>query len=393
VRIAQVCPYSARGGVQSHVRHLARHLSSRGHEVLVLAAGPLERRAASDAHVPEIPCTAGWQPNLRTVGSSIRVPYNGTLAPICLQLRGARAVRQALREFQPDVVHVHEPYVPGVSLAAVWFARAPIVATFHAYCPPSLDACLYRLASECLWPIRRRLAMRLSVSRAAASFAASKVRGPVHVVPNGVDVESFARARPAPLPPGRKLLFVGRLDPRKGFEVAVRGFARLCDRRDDLLLLVAGTGPCQRALHDVPASVRRRIVMLGEVDDDRLPSIYAAADVFIAPAVGRESFGTVLLEAMAARRPIVATDIDGYREVVRSGVDALLVAPRDAQALADAVGRILDTPALASRLAASARDRVQQFSWDVVTDAVERSYCAVVRTSHVNPAAVVVASR
>ena len=226
-----MCPYSwsARGGVQTHVRHLAGHLSRRGHEVLVLAAGSLGRHAAKLEPAARNRGTAGCWPNVRMVGSSIRVPFNGSLAPICVQLQGARAVRQALRQFEPDVVHVHEPFVPGVSLSAVWFAHAPIVATFHAYCPPSLDACVYRLASDLLWPIRRRVVLRLSVSRAAASCAASKVGGPVHVVPNGVDVELFARARPAPLPRGRKLLFVGRLDPRKGFDVAVRGFVRLCE--------------------------------------------------------------------------------------------------------------------------------------------------------------------
>ena len=390
-----MCPYSwsARGGVQTHVRHLSRHLSSRGHEVLVLAAGPLGRRVASVEPAAEKGGTAGCWPNVRMVGSSISVPFNGSRAPICVQLQGARAVRQALLQFRPDVVHAHEPFVPGVSLSAVWFARAPVVATFHAYCPPSLDACLYGLASQCLWPIRRRLAVRFSVSQAAASFAASRVGGAVRVVPNGIDVELFARARPAPLPPGRKLLFVGRLDPRKGFDVAVRGFARLCDRYEDLVLLVAGAGPCQGEVDRVPPAVRHRIVMLGEVDDGQLPSIYAAADVFIAPAVGRESFGTVLLEAMAAGRAIVATDIEGYREVVRADVDALVVGARDSQGLADAIGRILENPALASRLSLSARDRVQQFAWSVVTDAVEHAYREVVRTRVVNAAVVNVARR
>src|SRR5205814_1903932 len=128
---------------------------------------------------------------------------------------------------------------------------------------------------------------------------------------------------------------------------------------------------CRSEVDRVPRAVRRRIVMLGDVDEDRLPAIYAAADVFIAPAIGQESFGTVLLEAMAAGRPIVASDIEGYREVVRDGVDALTVAPRDERAIADAVGPILDNPALARRLALSARDRVTQFAWGVVTDAVE----------------------
>jgi phosphatidylinositol alpha-mannosyltransferase len=381
-----VCPYSwsARGGVQTHVRHLSRHLSARGHEVLVLAAGPVGRPIAGVEPTRENPGTPAERADVRLVGSSIRVPFNGSLAPVCVQLQGVRAVRKALLEFQPDVVHVHEPFVPGVSLSAVWFARAPVVATFHAYCPPSLDACLHSLVTQCLRPIRRRVTAQLSVSQAAASCAASKVGGAVHVVPNGVDIETFARARPASLTPGRTLLFVGRLDRRKGFDVAVRGFARLCDRYDDLVLLVAGAGPCQGEVDAVPQAVRRRILMLGDVDEGQLPSIYAAADVFIAPAVGGESFGTVLLEAMAAGRPIVATDIAGYREVVRADVDALVVGPRDPLALADAIGRILDDAALASRLGLSARDRVQQFAWDAVTDAVERVYGVVVRTSVVN---------
>jgi phosphatidylinositol alpha-mannosyltransferase len=358
-----------------------------------LAAGPLGRRVARVEPVTESSGTAREWPKVLTVGSSIRVPFNGSLAPICVQLQGARAVRQALLQFQPDVVHVHEPFVPGVSLSAVWFARAPVVATFHAYCPPSLDACLYSLAAQCFWPIRRRVAVRLSVSQAAASYAASRMGGAMHVVPNGVDVEAFAGARPALLTSGRKLLFVGRLDRRKGFDVAVRAFARLCDRYDDLVLLVAGAGPCQTEVDRLPQAVRQRIVMLGDVDEARLPSIYAAADVFIAPAVGGESFGIVLLEAMAAGRPIVATDIEGYREVVRAEVDALVVGPRDAHGLADAIGRILEDPALASRLSLSARDRVQQFAWTVVTDAVERAYCEVVRTSVVSPAEMNVVGR
>ncbi|MGH9387684.1 MAG: glycosyltransferase family 4 protein [Vicinamibacterales bacterium] len=380
MKIVQVCPYSwsARGGVQTHVRQLSRHLSGRGHEVLVLAAGPVGRRAARVEPAAETTGAAGGWPKLRLVGSSMCVPFNGSLAPICLQPTGALAVRQALRQFQPDLVHVHEPFVPGVSMSAVWFARAPVVATFHAYCPSSLDASLYTLAAHCFWPIRRRVAVQLSVSQAAASYAASRVGGAMHVVPNGVDVEAFERECPASLTSKRKLLFVGRLDWRKGFDVAVRAFARLCDRYDDLVLLVVGEGPCHSEIDGVPQAVRRRIVMLGDVEDGRLPSIYAAADVFIAPAIGGESFGMVLLEAMAAGRTIVATDIDGYREVVRADVDALVVRPRDAQGLAASIGRVLEDPALARRLGLSARDRVQQFAWTVVTDAVEHAYRDVV---------------
>jgi phosphatidylinositol alpha-mannosyltransferase len=386
MRIVQVCPYawSARGGVQSHVRHLSRALRDRGHEVLVLSAGHVGSRP-TDAELETGGRDTSDRPvTVQLVGTSVRVPFNGSIAPICIQPGCGRAVRRALAEFQPDVVHVHEPLVPGVSLAALWFARAPVVATFHAYCPPSLDASLYRLAAQCLRPVSRRVTVRLGVSGAAASCAAARVNGHVNIVPNGITIESFAGARPALLPPGRRILFVGRLDRRKGFEVAMRAFARVCERFADVQLIVVGDGPCRGEVEAAPPAVRDRVVMLGEVGDRELPSLYAAADVFIAPAIGNESFGTVLLEAMAAGRPIVATSIEGYREVVRADIDALVVGPRDAEALADGIGRILCEPALAARLALSARARVQQFSWDVVTNAVERAYGLAVGPGVVN---------
>ena len=354
----------------------------------MLTAGHVGSRAAGSEPGRVERGTAAGTTSVQMVGSSVRVPFNGSIAPICIQVEGARAVRRALRRFQPDVVHVHEPLVPGVSLSATWFARVPVVATFHAYCPPSFDACLYSFAAQCLRPLMRRVAVRLGVSQAAATCAASRIGGDVQVVPNGVDLDAFANPGPTALPPGRKLLFVGRLERRKGFDVAVRAFTRLSEKFPDLVFLVAGIGACGRAADAAPPAVRQRIVMLGEVDDSRLPSVYAAADVFIAPAVGHESFGTVLLEAMAAGRPIVATDIEGYREVVRADVDALVVSPRDEAALADAIGRILDTPALAARLGLSARARVQRFAWDVVTDAVERAYGVALGASIVNHAVV-----
>jgi phosphatidyl-myo-inositol alpha-mannosyltransferase len=380
VRIVQVCPYSwsARGGVQTHVRHLARHLTQRGHDVRVLAAGPLD--GASCGRTTDI--------DVELIGASIRVPFNGSIAPICLQARAIREVRRALDAFRPDIVHVHEPFVPAVSLAAVRWAPAPVVATFHAHCPPSLDGCLYSLAAQCLKSTVKRMAVRVGVSRAAAISAAVRLGDTVRVVPNGVDVETLAAANPARFGAGRTILFVGRLDRRKGFDVAVRAFARLCDRYEDLLFVVAGTGPCRGDADAVSPAVRRRIVMLGEVDDERLPSVYAAADVFVAPAVGCESFGLVLLEAMAAGAPIVASAIDGYREVVRADVDALLVRPRDEDALAGAISRVLDSPELAGRLACAARARARQFAWSVVVNTLERAYRSAARANATDAAIV-----
>jgi len=180
-------------------------------------------------------------------------------------------------------------------------------------------------------------AAELKGLQAAAGFLRRVVAGPVQIVPNGVDVERFAHPGPAAegLPPGRRVLWVNRLDPQKGFGVLVEAFDRLARERPDTCLVVAGDGRDRGALERLPAEVRRRVVSLGTVPHDALPSYHAAADVFVAAATGQESFGIVLVEAMAAGVPVVATDIPGYREVVRDDVDGLLVPPGDPEALAD----------------------------------------------------------
>ena len=240
MRIVQVCPYawSARGGVQVHVRDLSRHLAAKGHQLLILAPDDRIRgrrsRSAAQSHHPQ------GDLDVDIVGSCIRIPFNGSIVPVCVQPTGARLVRAALERFKPDVVHVHEPLSPSVSLFAAWYASAPVVATFHANCQAPLEAFICRVGARVLRPVSRRLAVRIAVSRAAASCAEAHVGGSVGVVPNGVDSERFLRARPSPLAPGRKLLLVNRLDRRKGFDVALRAFASIADRFGDLQLVVVG---------------------------------------------------------------------------------------------------------------------------------------------------------
>jgi phosphatidylinositol alpha-mannosyltransferase len=194
------------------------------------------------------------------------------------------------------------------------------------------------------------------------------------VIPNGVDVARFASASPADLGPGRKLLFVGRLHARKGFPIAVEAFARLAPARPDLRLVVAGDGSERSAPDRLDPAVRERITMLGAVPNQDLPPIHAACDVFVAPNTGGESFGIVLLEAMAAGLPVVASDIPGFDEVVTDGLDGLLVPPENAAALETAVARLLDEPETAARLADAGRGRAARADWTVVVEDLETAY-------------------
>jgi phosphatidylinositol alpha-mannosyltransferase len=352
--------------VQVHVRELSAHLRQLGHEVYILAPG--RQRGSRDGAL--------------IVGRAVPVRGNGSVARISFGPQVASAVGRALREVAPDIVHVHEPLVPSVSMHAVLQAVVPVVATFHSNVGRERTSSLwFRLAVPMIRPVWNRLTRRIAVSEAARQSVCSRMGDAnLAIVPNGVDVGRFANAAPAQLPAGRHLLFVGRLEERKGFPVAVDAFAQLARVYSDLRLLVIGDGSERDAVDRLEAPVLARVDMLGRVDDDRLASYLKAADVYIGPATGGESFGIVLAEAMAAGKPIVASDIDGYRDVARDGLEALLVAPGDAAALVTAVREVLDDPRLAKSLGEAGSRRAVEFDWDTVSQKVLSVYQDVVNS-------------
>lgn len=362
MRVALVSPYdlSVPGGVQSHVQHLAAALGHLGDEVTMLAPG------RGDGHVG--------------LGTSLRVPFNDSVAPIALTPAAVRRTMTALRAVRPDVVHVHEPLVPWVGPVAVRAAPAPVVATFHAW---STRDRAYRLARPVGRAVLKRVSCAIAVSPAAARYHATALGVPARtfdLVPNGVEVARFAEAEPLPeIADDQRptLLFVGRLERRKGLEQLVRAFTRLKADRPGLRLYVVGDGPerdrCQALL---PARLRSDVVFLGQVAQEDLPRFYRSCDLYVAPALGGESFGIVLLEAMAASRPIVASDLPGYRSVARDGVQARLVPPGDVRALADAIGSLLDNPALRSAMGAEGYRTVQDYDWSVVAAELRTRYLA-----------------
>jgi len=368
VRVALVSPYDlgVPGGVQSHVANLAGALRTGGDEVVIVAPG--------DGRGP----FGGYA----GTGGSLRVPFNGSVAPIGPGARSAARTRRYLAEIRPDVIHVHEPLVPAVGLTAARSDVAPVVATFHAW---SSDVRAYRMAR----PLGRRvldgLAASLAVSDAAAGYHAAALgvaSDRFEIVPNGVEVARFAQV-PEQVPerePTRgdgpeTLLFVGRLEPRKGLATLIRAFVRLRAERPGVRLLVVGEGPerarCEQAL---PGPAREAVSFLGRVDDQALVAAYAQADVYVSPALGGESFGIVLLEAMAAGRPVVASDLPGYRSVVTPDRDGVLVPPGDADALARALRTLLDDPDRRSAMVAAGRATAAAHDWPVVAQRVRAVY-------------------
>jgi phosphatidylinositol alpha-mannosyltransferase len=362
MRIALVCPYdwTAPGGVQVHVRDLSAELRLRGHHVEVLA--PASKTVRDTA--------------VHVVGSPIDIPYNGSTAPIDPRPWRAPRVRSALVAAAPDVVHVHEPLAPNTSMWATLVARAPVVATVHTGADRSR---LFDLAAPALRLVARRVAARIAVSERAAEVLRARVPGPLSIIPNGIDVAAFADAEPADLGGGRKLLFVGRLHPRKGFGHAVEAFGRLARARPDVRLVVVGAGAEAGVVDVLPEELRHRVTMLGAVGNRELPTIHRACDIFVAPSTRGESFGIVLLEAMAAGLPVVTTRIPGYVEVVQDGGTGLLVDPGDPEGLAGACARLLDDPPLADRLGRAAAARARRYDWSVVASEVEAVYASVLR--------------
>jgi phosphatidyl-myo-inositol alpha-mannosyltransferase len=353
MKVLVVCPYSwaTPGGVGAHVASLAAAMRARGHEVRIVAPD------AADA------------PGVTSVGRSIPIPYNGSIARLAFGPRVAMRIRVVIRRYRPDVVHVHEPFAPSVGLAALLATRRPIVATFHASAPRSRA---YRIASPALRPLYRRLAGRIAVSEEARRTVEEALGNGLRVIPNGVDCSRFAGL---PEPAGSTVLFIGRFEPRKGARVLIDAFPALKERHPQAALIMVGEGSERRACEQaVPEALREDVTFVGRVEPWELAQSMGLAAVVCVPSLGGESFGIVLLEGMAGGRPVVASNIPGYAAVLRDGIDGFLVPPGDPAALADALSRILDDPARAKAMGGAGRERALRYDWPVVASEIEAVY-------------------
>ncbi|MGH3120351.1 MAG: glycosyltransferase family 4 protein, partial [Streptosporangiaceae bacterium] len=314
-------------------------------------------------------------------GWAVPVPYNGSVARMAFGFRSASRVRRWVKEGGFDVLHVHEPAAPSLSLLACWVADGPIVATVHTALARSL---IMHAAGPALRTALEKVNGWIAVSEAARTTLVEHIGGDAVLIPNGVTVSRYEKASPLPGWPGEggALGFLGRMDePRKGLDVLLRAFAELGAQRPGLRLLIAGPGDTGDVLAKVPAPLRPRVILPGQVSEEDKARVYHSVDVFCAPNTGGESFGIVLAEAMAAGAPIAASDLDAFRKVLRGGRAGELFETGDAAALAEAAARLLDDPARRAAVSEAASEAVRAYDWPVVARDVIRVYEAVMAAS------------
>jgi phosphatidylinositol alpha-mannosyltransferase len=364
MNIALVSPYDFPypGGVTQHIFYLDKHFRGLGHQVKIIA-----------------PC-AGQPPEslpdnvVVTTSKVIPIPYAGSKARIPYSPAVYWRVKRALQEEHFDIIHAHEPMTLPVPLIALIHSRAVNVGTFHAYRYPNH---VYNYGKRVFQPFFDKLDGRIAVSEAARDAVAHYFGGEYAVIPNGIDVDRFGGDHVRPLAQysdGRlNILFVGRLEPRKGFRYLLRAFPYVKEHYPRARLIVVGAYRKKEIAPHLQYARERHLTgvkFVGHVSDEELPRYYRSCHVYCAPSTGFESFGIVLLEAMAAGKPTVASNIPGYRDLLEDGKEGLLTEPKNERALADALVRVLKDPEMQRTMGANGRVKARRYAWSAVASQV-----------------------
>ena len=377
MKIGLVTPYdwSYPGGVRDHVRHLAAAFLGMGHEIRILA--PASGRRGRLAELPDR--------YLLKMGWATPIPINGSVARIILDPSLALRVRRVLQRERFDIIHVHEPLVPGLSQQVLRASRTVTVGTFHAASEVSIYSTsnlAYASTYPLLRPFFRKLNGCITVSSAARAFVSRYFPADYRVIPNGVSLERF-RPDVAPFPQymdGKKnILFVGRFEKRKGAKFLLRAIPHIRQRHPDTRFIFVGEGRLRPGFQRyVERRGWRDVVFTGYAPDEDLPRYFTSAHVFCAPAIGGESQGIVLLEAMASGAAVVASDISGYATVIHQGKDGLLVPPRQSEELADAISHLLQYEPLRQSLKHAALQTAHEYDWPRVAQRVMEYYSELI---------------
>lgn len=368
MRIGIACGYSwdVPGGVQFHIRDLAQELIGRGHHVSVIA--PSEK-------------TDGLEPFVHPVGAAIPIRYNGSVARLSFGPKVNREVRAWLREQKLDVLHVHEPFTPSVSMLALMSADCPVVSTFHTAMDRSR---MLSIASPLLIPMLDKIQARIAVSQEARRTAVQHLGGDAWVIPNGVFVKNLHIAdkdeRFAGTDERPTLSFLGRLDePRKGLPVVAKAFGAIRERHPGVRLLVAGKGDIDeaRAMFGTDSVA---VEFLGPITDEDKALLLGSSDIYLAPNTGGESFGIILVEAMSAGAYIVASNIPAFRAVLGDGEFGSHFSNEDGSDLARVVNAALADPKMRRETAVKAAQEAWRYDWSTVASHILSVYETAIRT-------------
>ncbi|MCC6315834.1 MAG: glycosyltransferase family 4 protein [Thermomicrobiales bacterium] len=374
MKIALVSPYDFAnpGGVSEHIGHLSAEFRKLGHDVTVMA--PRARKGGLEI-----------RDGFYGIGRTFAIPSNGSTARLTFDVTLYAAVKGVMRRESFDVVHVHEPLVPALPYMVLLNSQAVNVATFHAF---RSSSALYTAFKPYMKLLLSRLDGRIAVSEPAREFVSQYFQGPYEIIPNGIDMARFDRVQPCPWAMGDRprVLFVGRYnEPRKGFKYLLRAMGQVQRQFPDAQLVVVGTGKPEKFAKMMEKYAVRHVTFAGFVPPEELPRYYASCDVFCAPSIARESFGIVLLEAMASGKPVVAGDNPGYASVMTHGHEGMLTPPKNAQDLALALVRLLADRELRERFGAAGRITAQRYAWPLLAERVLDVYDRAARGAVLAP--------
>ncbi len=372
MRIGIACPYSwdVPGGVQFHIRDLAENLIGRGHSVSVIAP------ATEGTELPAF---------VEATGAAIPIPYNGSVARLAFGPKVNSQVRRWLENGQFDVLHVHEPFVPSLSMLALMSAECPVVSTFHT----AMDRSKFlSIAAPLLIPVLERIRGRIAVSEEARRTAVEHLGGDAYVIPNGVNITTFVEAerdeRFTGTPDSPTIGFLGRIDePRKGLPILAAAIASVRKEHPGVRIFVAGRGDQAEARRILGADVEA-VTFLGEVSEADKAALLSSVDIYVAPQTGGESFGIVLVEAMSAGSFVVSSDIPAFQAVLGRGSYGDHFANGDSGDLARVLSNALQDPDRRSRTVAAAQEAAWRYDWSTVASQVMSVYQLAVQTASVN---------
>jgi len=370
MKIALVSPYDFvyPSGVNIHVSSLARRFTKMGHDVKIIAPSSGNVSAFGDKFI--------------RIGTPIPIPIGGTICRITISLRLGPTIKSVLSQENFDIIHLHEPFMPMLCSAMLRFSNTANVATFHAFGSKPGYKFGRPISTIMLRRRLRKLDGKIAVSQAAMEFASKHIPGYYNIIPNGIDLELFS---PDVSPISEfcdgklNILFVGRLEKQKGVNYLIKAYKRVRQEVPNSRLIIVGPGTRLRGKYEkeVLRSGLKDVIFVGGKPQSELPQYYKTADVFCAPATGLESFGIVLLEAMAVGKPIVATNIDGYNSVLTHGVEGLLVPPKNEEMLARALVSLLTDESFRREMAARARLKAREYGWEHIAQRILNYYVRI----------------